>query len=365
MKLLESAIGRGIMTAALAAVFIVAMLAPMLEHTGTNGGSYQFPPAFAAGIAVDQCHYFASAPAALTVDDVYACRIDAAHATLVAGEGVAGTPAGGVLSIQGVSGGTPVPVSGTVTITGNTAPGQYNDPFLALSTGTTSPSALDSLARSINSAGGSLMSTIVVGGTPANNNTVTVTIAGTASTYTVAGTPTTATVAAGLAAAINANVAVQGLAYTFVSSSTLYVYSMQNGTEYNVSTSTGGGGNTTLTPSSIWNGTLQSSAAQTATGQSATQIVSAHMKSLKVYTNVTAVSGTNPQLTILLQSSPDGGTTWYTDYTSNNITATGQYSFTIGLGSPNYGDFGQLVRVAWTIAGTSPSFTFSSLYVAK
>lgn len=34
----------------------------------------------------------------------------------VAGEGVAGTPTGGVLSIQGVSGGTAVPVSGTVSV---------------------------------------------------------------------------------------------------------------------------------------------------------------------------------------------------------------------------------------------------------
>src|ERR1700678_3722126 len=34
------------------------------------------------------------------------------------GAGTAGTPAGGVESIQGVSGGTPVPVSGTLSIGG-------------------------------------------------------------------------------------------------------------------------------------------------------------------------------------------------------------------------------------------------------
>jgi hypothetical protein len=39
----------------------------------------------------------------------------------VQGAGVAGTPAGGVASVQGVSGGTPVPVSGTVAISGTSA----------------------------------------------------------------------------------------------------------------------------------------------------------------------------------------------------------------------------------------------------
>jgi len=43
--------------------------------------------------------------------------VNAAGSAQVAGQGVAGTPAGGVVSIQGVSGGTTVPVSGTVTAT--------------------------------------------------------------------------------------------------------------------------------------------------------------------------------------------------------------------------------------------------------
>src|ERR1700735_4471028 len=40
---------------------------------------------------------------------------DTSGRTVAVGVGVAGTPAGGVLSIQGVSGGTAIPVSGTVT----------------------------------------------------------------------------------------------------------------------------------------------------------------------------------------------------------------------------------------------------------
>ncbi len=46
---------------------------------------------------------------------------DSAGRQIVAGGGVAGTPAGGVVSVQGVSGGTVVPVSGTVTADQGTA----------------------------------------------------------------------------------------------------------------------------------------------------------------------------------------------------------------------------------------------------
>lgn len=41
--------------------------------------------------------------------------LDSLSATIVAGEGAAGTPAGGVVSIQGVTNGTVVPVSGVIT----------------------------------------------------------------------------------------------------------------------------------------------------------------------------------------------------------------------------------------------------------
>lgn len=41
--------------------------------------------------------------------------VDSSGRQITAGAGVAGTPAGGVNSIQGVAGGTPVPISGTIT----------------------------------------------------------------------------------------------------------------------------------------------------------------------------------------------------------------------------------------------------------
>lgn len=43
--------------------------------------------------------------------------VDSSGNQIVVGDGVAGTPAGGVTSIQGVSGGTPVPISGSISAT--------------------------------------------------------------------------------------------------------------------------------------------------------------------------------------------------------------------------------------------------------
>lgn len=43
--------------------------------------------------------------------------VNAAGSAQIDGQGVAGTPAGGVVSVQGVSGGTPLPISGSISIT--------------------------------------------------------------------------------------------------------------------------------------------------------------------------------------------------------------------------------------------------------
>ena len=86
--------------------------------------------------------------------------------------------------------------------------------------------------------------------------------------------------------------------------------------------------------------------------------------------NVTAVSGASPTLVAKLQFSPDGGTTWI-DYdakaTTASITATGAYilkffpgctevaNSAIGLPVP------RTFRLHYTIGGTTPSFTFSTM----
>lgn len=58
---------------------------------------------------------------------LFASPVYAQNATYVQGPGIAGTSAGGVLTVQGASGGTPIPVSGTfsATLAGFTPNGNY------------------------------------------------------------------------------------------------------------------------------------------------------------------------------------------------------------------------------------------------
>ena len=120
---------------------------------------------------------------------------------------------------------------------------------------------------------------------------------------------------------------------------------------------------------SNWNQTLDSSAARTATVAGTTGTNWNHT-GMVVALNVTAVSGTTPTLVAKLQFSPDGGTTWI-DYdakaTTATISTTGTYvlkffpgctevaNSAIGLPVP------RTFRLYYTIGGTTPSFTFSTM----
>lgn len=81
--------------------------------------------------------------------------------------------------------------------------------------------------------------------------------------------------------------------------------------------------------------------------------------------NVTAVSGTTPSLTPILQASNDNGSTWKTVTQGNPITAAGRYElgFTgaqVEAVCPKSSTNATLVRFATTISGTTPSFTFGA-----
>ena len=82
------------------------------------------------------------------------------------------------------------------------------------------------------------------------------------------------------------------------------------------------------------------------------------MARLVVYLFVTAVTGTSPTLDVVVQDSPDG-TTWTNLASFTQVTATGEQA------ARPVTPFGNYIRVAWTIAGTSPSFTFSCPAVAR
>lgn len=93
-------------------------------------------------------------------------------------------------------------------------------------------------------------------------------------------------------------------------------------------------------------------AAITASGQSAAWVNDAIQGSVVVDINATAVTGTTPSLTVQLQASDDGGTTWYNvGAASSALTAAGQ----LRLASTPVLE--GMCRLNYTVSGTTPSFT--------
>lgn len=102
---------------------------------------------------------------------------------------------------------------------------------------------------------------------------------------------------------------------------------------------------------------LLASAARTATGQSSSYGTSGRVVAMVVQVNVTAVSGTTPTLDVDLEDSFDG-VIWnkVSDINASNITATGTTVARLNLTAT---PATRLLRVKYTIGGTTPSFTFS------
>lgn len=115
-------------------------------------------------------------------------------------------------------------------------------------------------------------------------------------------------------------------------------------------------------------GTLMTSAARTSTVNSAT-ITNYNGSTLILTVNVTAVSGTTPTLAVTIYGT-DGLVNFPIMATSSNITATGSYTFVVSPTAVTGATVTQSANmyvprqfyVAYTIGGTSPSFTFASNY---
>lgn len=101
------------------------------------------------------------------------------------------------------------------------------------------------------------------------------------------------------------------------------------------------------------------SAARTASGSSASLLDYGHPKTLRAQLRVTAASGTTPTLDVIIEDSLDGGTTWNTVGTFGQKTAVGRE--VINITTP----FAHLLRISWTIGGTTPSFTFAVDWYAE
>ena len=100
--------------------------------------------------------------------------------------------------------------------------------------------------------------------------------------------------------------------------------------------------------------TILASAARTATGQSNAFSVG-NQDFLSVLVDVTAASGTGPSLTVNVEWSHDG-TNWFTADPADAFTAL----TAAGKRTKVFQVKGLVARLNYTIAGTTPSFTFSA-----
>lgn len=101
--------------------------------------------------------------------------------------------------------------------------------------------------------------------------------------------------------------------------------------------------------------TLAASAARTTSGQTSSLTGYGYAKTLRAQLAVTAASGTTPTLNVVIEDTVDGGTNWNQVAAFTQATATGVQVQNITT------PFSDTIRVRWTIAGTTPSFTFSVL----
>lgn len=97
---------------------------------------------------------------------------------------------------------------------------------------------------------------------------------------------------------------------------------------------------------------MVTSAARTATGQSSA--VRTKDGNLGLFLNITAASGTTPTLDIAVQWSADG-TTFGAAQAADTFTQATAISAAAKYFTPKAAFY----RIAWTIGGTTPSFTFT------
>lgn len=98
---------------------------------------------------------------------------------------------------------------------------------------------------------------------------------------------------------------------------------------------------------------VRASAAATTSGSSAA-VRCAGVEQVSLLVDVTAVTGTTPNMTLAVEWSDDG-TTWFVPdvaETFTAITAAAKRAREVDVKAP-------FMRLVWTITGTTPSFTFA------
>ncbi len=118
-----------------------------------------------------------------------------------------------------------------------------------------------------------------------------------------------------------------------------------------VGTSISGG---TISPLTVAGASAEASAARTASGNSAAAITNGSGRNAHFIVNVSAVSGTSPTLVVRVQVQDPVSLGWVDlpGAVTGTISSTGATLLTVSNLPRTY-------RFAWTIGGTTPSFTFS------
>lgn len=113
-------------------------------------------------------------------------------------------------------------------------------------------------------------------------------------------------------------------------------------------------------PDPITNDYAEALTVRTVSGNSGTQAYrwDYETDAALVATHVTVVSGTAPTLTVQLQQLDANGNWQILAQSAAPITAAGDYLFSVGESTANPHVLAGHYRVAWTIGGTTPSFTF-------
>lgn len=109
-----------------------------------------------------------------------------------------------------------------------------------------------------------------------------------------------------------------------------------------------------ISPLTVAGASAEASSAKTASGNSAAALTNASGRNAHFFVNVTAASGTTPTLVVRVQLQDPVGLGWVDlpGAATASITATGLTLLTVTNLPRTY-------RLAWTIGGTTPSFTFS------
>lgn len=98
---------------------------------------------------------------------------------------------------------------------------------------------------------------------------------------------------------------------------------------------------------------LVPSAARTTSGNIVSRPGAGSADSIRVQSNVTAITGTGAALDVVIEDSVDAGATWNVIGTFAQRTAIGREVINITI------PFTDTIRARWTIAGTTPSVTFA------